>query len=95
MVRLANRLMLFNAGLFVLLALASCDAFKKKPYAHIVWKIETINGVDTVFYECKLVHDELALASVTYRICDSKTECNDYCDQLRKELQAEKPHDGA
>ena len=80
---IAHLIMLFNVIMGTLLILPSCELIKEKPVASVTWKVEKINGADTVVYQCQLVRSSSQTLITTLQVCDTKTECNQYCDRVR------------
>lgn len=64
--------------------LLACEPTDREWRASVSWKVENLNGLDIVFYRCQLKREGAVIE--TLRICDSKQECNDYCDKFRSSL---------
>lgn len=82
---IAHLLMLFNVIMGVLLILPSCEFIKEKSVASVTWKIEKVNGLDIVVYQCQLMRSNTQSLITTLQVCDSKAECNQYCDRVRND----------
>lgn len=80
----AHLIMLFNVFLASILILPSCKLVEfDKPTASVTWKVEKVNGLDTVVYQCQLVRSGSQSLITTLQVCDTKSECNQYCDRVR------------
>lgn len=80
---IAHLITLFNVIMAVILILPGCDLIREKPVASVTWKVEKVNGADTVVYQCQLVRSNSQSLITTLQVCDTKSECNQYCDRVR------------
>lgn len=82
--RIADLIMIFNLLLASLIILPGCDFTFDRPEFGVTMKTEKINGADAVTYSCVKWQRTRA---IPLQLCDTKGECNAYCDKAREAFQ--------
>lgn len=83
--RLAHLIMFINVLIATILVLPGCDNFFDKPVPTVSWTSLKVNGTETIIYQCQLVRSSSQSVITTLQYCDSKAECNNYCERARTE----------